>query len=397
MKRVKEAKSVTTRLTGRASDFKPFSKIWFMSGGKPQCKIIGRNPGDIDLEGNRVTAYDPNGEGKQTFDIGSGKFWVQESEEGPDVDKLLEMETVDEDMYLSGPAKKVGDEEKDTEKGGPKKKPGFLGGLFGKKKGEGTCKSGVKESEEDDLGDFDFGEKDADADRGPDMDDEDFSDEDMGDEGPDEEGEDEEEDGDKEEMTPEEEAKDDLMTDIEDAIDRFLDQQDDIESGDLDSSDEDKVPDEPEESVEERRLRKDLGSFLQEEGPKEEVKTPSQTSVQASPVSQVGQPSKPKDDGGDGEGTEKTTDTTMTAPKSSTSGGKPKDEIEGHPGEVTKREGSPDDETVMKGKGPAGSPGLAGERTLESEIRSDLRQAIGLVERGVDPSRLASRVLRGSK
>ncbi len=415
-----EAKSVVTKLTNKALDFKPFDRVLIPGSGGPTIKIVGNNQGDIDLAGNKVTVYDYGGGGKQTLDVGSGKYYVRDSLEVFDVGNLTEKK-VSENF--------PGEEEEGIPMAGaPKRmdqgrKPGFLRNLFGKKPGMGEPNPGVREA----FGEFDFDFGGEDEEEGDSFDEpsaeggDEFAD-DTSDEFSDAEFAGDEEEGDEDiepvEMSdeiPDEEQE--IIGDIQAAVDQLIDFENDEHEGEggdegdeegadegeeFDMGDEEGAGEEEEEEeetekeMEERLLKRDLSSFLgEEEGtPKNQVKAMGITNPQASPNSKVGQPQKPKEDGGDGEGIETEKNTSVTNPKSSNGPGKPKDGIEGHDGEMTKQVDPSGDETMPKNKGPASNPGLAGERV--EGIRADLNKAITLIERGIDPHTLSSRVLKGS-
>lgn len=352
-----EAKSVVTRQTARASDVRPFAKIFFPDG---KVKIVGNNPNDIDPENNSVTVYDIDGGGKEVINLSSGKFYVRDSLEDQIVDNLVESEKRFFKNLFSGNLTEQADEEsKKKEEEEEKEAP----------KQEFYFDDESKSSEEDEEKDKDEDEEDKDESEPEfaiDFDDKDSSDLDLKD-------------------VPEEERE--IINSINDAISKLIDyeRKAHAKEGKEDREDESKV--------QERLLKRDISKFLGEEGePKDSVEGGGDTKVDPSPNAKVGQPGVAKDKKDPALGPIEATE--VTDPDSSDpASGKPKE------GPISKQKDTPeveepDAEGLTLGDGPADHDQLAGDK-VEAMIRRDIDTAISLVERGADPYKLAKRVLAG--
>lgn len=418
-----EAKSTVTRRTARTLDVRPFAKIIMPNG---EIKYVGNEPNDINPTANTVVVMNRDGSGRQTINLASGKYYIQDSLEDQAVDKLLETDPELNEQFPMGPSPEAN------------RRPGTLrrrrrwGPMGMGPPGRGLGMGRFQEDSDDDETSMEdepvedepvedepveepvegpTAEESPAEDVGADIEaaaDQALSDledtepewAEQGELEPEEAAEAEE--ADRMELVkdfaatvPEEEQE--LVADIQNAIDQLMDFEIEKHSAEGGEGAEEAA----EAKAAEEALRRDIKQFLDEQDmkPTQTVKDPSVTNPQASSVSQVGQPTNPGEEGGTGEGEskEEKSPSQLTNPSaSSPAGGKPKDEIEGHPEEVTKREGSATDETTDKGVGPAPAAGLTGEKVRE-DIRRDLERAVKLIERGANPHKLAARVLCGSR
>jgi len=342
--RISEAKSVVTRQTNKASDFTYGAKLWYQDGGKWKCKVVGRNSGDIDLQGNKVTVYNLDGTGKQTFDLSSGKYYVQCSlDYKPSGSGLFEREQDMDDVVNELEGGDTNNEEIELEE------------------------------PEDDLEELEEPEDDLEVPEEP-----------------------------EDDLEVPEEPEDDLEVpeEPEDDLEELEEPEDDLEVPE-EPEDDLEVPEEPEDDLEEHlsRIESMIKDLLDEQGGEKgtEVDTPPLEKVQEPNLSDVGL--------GD-EKEIKHKDVVVAPPGvivkpdySSDSSGKPKDAATGHPGKTTERPGDAIDDTVDITQGPANSSDLAGEKPTLGEdqnVLEEIDRARILVARGVDPDAVAIVLLKGS-